>query len=81
MELLGAAQGVILNEPQLCERLIRDSERDRSPRPILERSSWIFRRLALAMHGLASRIDPAVRVSELIYSGSPRKPVNAGELP
>jgi hypothetical protein len=70
MEPVGAAYGIILNDPQLREGLIRDSERFRPPRPKRGRTFRIRRWLAFALHGLASRIDPAVRVPELVYGAA-----------
>jgi hypothetical protein len=81
MELVGAAHGIILNDPHLREGLIRDSERARPRRPKQKRNFRIRRWLALALHGLASRIDPAVRAHELRSGDAFRNPMTAGELP
>jgi hypothetical protein len=70
MELVGAAHGVILNDPHLREGLIRDSAHFCPPRETRERNFRIWRWLALALRELASRIDPAVQAPELVYIGS-----------
>jgi hypothetical protein len=80
MEFVGAAQGVILNDSHLREGLIRDSGRFRPRQPKSKRNFRIRRWLALALHGLASRIDPVVRVPDLVYSANVKR-VTAGELP
>jgi hypothetical protein len=82
MELVGATHGVIVNDPHLQQSLIRDSQRSHPPRPNRERNFRIRHWLALALHGLASRIDPAVRAPELLTSNAARQTVMAvGELP
>ena len=80
MEPIGAAHGLILNDVELRQGLIRDS-RFRRPPPSRKRNLRIRRRVALALHGLAPRFDPAVRVPELVDSDSKRKPMNCGWLP
>ena len=61
MEHLGAAYGVILNDPDLQEALIHDAERSRRSSLTTEGSHKLRQLFALALHGLASRVDPAPR--------------------
>jgi hypothetical protein len=80
MEFVGAAHGVILNDSHLREGLIHDSGRFRARPPKPKRNFRIRRWLALALHGLASRIDPVVRVPDLVYRANVKR-VTAGEPP
>lgn len=66
MELIGAAHGMVLNNPDLRDGFIRDSEHFRPPQPKWERNFRFRHWLALALHGLASRVDPTVRAPELL---------------
>jgi hypothetical protein len=81
MELIGAAHVVILDDPHLSDGFIRDSEHFRPQRPTRERNFRIRHWLALAVHRLASRIDPAVRAAELLSSEPARQVMAVGERP
>ena len=59
MEHLGAAYGVILNDPQLREGLIRDAERSRRSGGGADRGHALRGWFAHVLHRLAARIDPA----------------------
>ena len=65
MEHIGAQYGVILNDPQLRQSLIRDADRSRRS-GLAANSSQVLRRwFADTLHGLASRVDPAARPLDL----------------
>jgi hypothetical protein len=82
MELVGAAHGVILNDPQLRQSLTRDSEHLHPSQPKRERNFRIRHRLALALHALASRIDPAIHTPEMRSGDAGGQTLMAvGELP
>ena len=80
MEFVGAAHGVILSDSHLREGIIRDAGRLRQRTPTPMRNFRIRCWLALPLHGVASRIDPVVRVPDLVYSANVKR-VTAGELP
>jgi hypothetical protein len=71
MEPVGAEYAVILNDAHLRQGLIRDSEPRRWPLPKPERNLRIRHWLALALYGIASHVDPAVRAREPLYGGAP----------
>lgn len=61
MEHLGATYGVILNDPELRQALIHDADRSRRSSLATQGSHRLRQLFALALHGLASRVDPAPR--------------------
>jgi hypothetical protein len=83
MDFIGTAHGVILNDPQLRQSLIRDPEYLRASPPRRERKFLFRHRLALALHGVASRIDPAIRTPELLLSSDAagQRLIAVGEQP
>lgn len=68
MEHYGAACGVILNDPQLRQSLIRDVEvACRSRRSI--NCGQVFRQwFACALHALAASVDPSARTLDLWHA-------------
>ncbi len=65
MEHLGACYGVILNDPQLRQGVMRDADRSRRSTLVAHSSHVLRRRFADALHGLASRVDPGPRTLDL----------------
>jgi hypothetical protein len=64
MESIGGCYAFILSDPELRQGLIRDAERSRR-RGLTANSSHVLRRWFVdALHGLASRVDPAPRTLE-----------------
>jgi hypothetical protein len=65
MESMGDCYAFILSDPKLRQGLIRDAERSRR-RGLTANSTRVLRRwFALALHGLAFRVDPAPRPLDL----------------
>jgi hypothetical protein len=65
MQYVGSEYIVLFNDPQLLRGLIRDADRPRRS-DLAGEGTYPFRRwFALALHGLASWVDPASRTMEL----------------
>jgi hypothetical protein len=65
MESIGDCYAVILNNPELRKGLIRDTERSHRTSPTANSTRVLRRWFALALHGLAFRVDPALRTLDL----------------
>jgi hypothetical protein len=65
MESIGDCYAVILNDPELRQGLIRDAERSRRTGLTTNSTRMLRRWFALALHGLAFRVDPASRTLDL----------------
>jgi hypothetical protein len=65
MENIGDCYAVILHDPELRKTLIRDTERSRRTGPGANSTRVLRRWFALALQGLAFRVDPALRTLDL----------------
>jgi hypothetical protein len=64
MESIGDCYAVILSDPELRKGL-SDTERSRPTGPTTSSTRVLRRWFALAVHGLAFRVDPALRTLDL----------------
>jgi hypothetical protein len=65
MEHIGASYGVILNDPQLRQVMIRDADRPRRSGLAANGSKLLQRWFAHALHRLVASVDTNPRASDL----------------